>query len=300
MEKVATLPKTHVTGTPGPDFGTWESNPARTTTPLHLWHLCSLDAPTVAVIWACAFAWAAHVPLRPWAAAALGLIVFAIYVADRLLDVRSEKHDLRERHFFHWRHRHLLLPLAALAAVAAASLVWVQLPARSIRPDSLIAAATVLWLGSVHIIGRPFASLRRRLYPIIVGALFAAGCALPVCSQLAAFHSLTQFLKLPLAPILALAALAALNLQAIHEWESRQWNPHPASRIRPAAILLALASLSLAIFAPPRSAALLAAAAISALLLLILDRNQKQLSPLTLRAAADLVLLTPLLALLVP
>jgi hypothetical protein len=267
----------------------------RITAPLHLWHLCSLDAPTVAVTWAWSLAWAAHVSLRPWSAAVLGLVVFAIYVADRLLDVRRGKHDLRERHSFHWRHRHLLLPLAVLAAIAAASLVWVQLPARSIRPDSLIAAATLLWLGSVHVIGsRPLASLRTRLYPVIVGALFAVGCALPVCSQLSAFHSFTQFLKLPLVPILALASLAALNLQAIHQWES-----HPASRIRGAAILLALGSLGLAIFAPPRSAALLAAAAISSLLLLALDQNQKKLAALTLRAASDLVLLTPLLVLLV-
>ena len=272
-----------------PSFRTWDKNPVRSIAPLHLWHLCSLDAPAVAITWAWSFAWAAHVPLRPWAAAALGLIVFAIYIADRLLDVRSGKHDLRERHFFHWRHRRVLLPIAVLAALAAAAMVWMQLPERSVRPDSLVAAATLLWLGSVHISRKPFASLRRRFYAIIVGTLFTIGCALPACSQLAVFHSLTQFLKLPLTPILACAALAALNLQAIHDWESR-----PEGRIRRAAILLALASLALAIFAQPRSAALLTAVACSALLLALLDRLRPHLAPLTLRAAADLVLLTPL------
>jgi hypothetical protein len=64
---------------------------------------------------------------------------------------------------------------------------------------------------------------------------------------------------------------------------------------------MSLAGLLLAVllFSPqPRAAAILAAGAISALLLAMLDHHRGQLSPVTLRAAADLVLLTP--ALLVP
>ena len=45
----------------------------------------------------------------------------------------------------------------------------------------------------------------------------------------------------------------------------------------------------------PRSAALVAAGAASALLLALLDRLRNRLTPVALRAAADLVLLTPLL-----
>jgi hypothetical protein len=51
-------------------------------------------------------------------------------------------------------------------------------------------------------------------------------------------------------------------------------------------------------YARPRPAALTAAAAASALLLALLDRIRGRLTPLALRAAADLVLLTPLVLLL--
>jgi hypothetical protein len=48
----------------------------------------------------------------------------------------------------------------------------------------------------------------------------------------------------------------------------------------------------------PHSALLLAAGGVSALLLAFLDRRRRRISPVDLRASADLVLLTP--ALLIP
>lgn len=272
-------------------------------TPLHFWHLASLDAPTVAVTWAWAFTWSAHVRFPLWAASALALIVWTIYIADRLLDARATfckrgNHALRDRHHFHWRHRHILVPLAALAATTAATLVFLQLPPHSIRPDSVVAAATLLWLTSVHMHRKQetsVAATSELRSAIIVGVLFTLGCALPVSSQLGAAHSLAQFLKLPLIPLLAYAALAALNLHAIAKWES-----HSRRRIQLPAAILALVTLTLALFAQPifatsRQAILLTAASLSALSFLILDRNQEKLSPLSLRAAADLILLSPLL-----
>jgi hypothetical protein len=264
--------------------------------PIHGWHLASLDAPTVAVVWAWAFAWAAHVSLPAWIAAALGLIVWTIYIGDRLLDARAglrtpPGHELRERHYFHWRHRRVLLPVAGLACAAAAALVISRLPARSVRPDSIVAAATLLWLTSVHAQRRPArvpAAGRERLAEVVVGAIFAAGCALPVCTQLGAAHSVAQFLRLPLAAIAVYAALAWLNLHAIAVWESQR-----AARVRGAAVLLAGVALVFAVFCEPRSAALLIAAGGSALLIGVLDCLRGRISELSLRAAADLVLLTP-------
>ena len=268
---------------------------------LHLWHLASLDAPTVAVVWAWAFAWAAHVSLPLWMEAALALIVWTIYIGDRLLDARAglrtpPEHELRERHYFHWRHRRVLLPAAALAAVAAAAVVISRLPARSLRPDSIVAAATLLWLTGVHTRRGMFSwaavHLRERLAEVVVGGLFVVGCALPVCSQLGAAHSLSQFLKLPLAAIAVFAALAWLNLHAIAVWESQQ-----VVRVRGVAVILAVVALFLAPFCAPRSAALLVAAACSALLLALLDCLRGRISALSLRAAADLVLLAPVVLL---
>jgi hypothetical protein len=295
MEKVATL-----LNSPSRTTGLRLGVPAGL---LHLWHLASLDAPTVAVVWAWAFAWAVHVSLPGWMTAALALIVWTIYIGDRLLDARAglrtpPAHELRERHYFHWRHKKVLLPAAVLAAMAAAGLVISRLPARSIRPDSIVAAATLLWLTSVHAQRRPMfarasAVVRERMAEIIVGALFVVGCALPVCSQVGAAHSLAQFLKLPLAAILVYMALAALNLHAIAVWESPR-----AVRVRWPAVVLALVALLLAAFCAPRSGALLAAAAGSALLLGLLDCLRGRISALNLRAAADLVLLTPVVFLI--
>ena len=272
-------------GAPGPShLGAWEKNPARAPVPLHLWHLASLDAPTVALVWAAALAWAAHTQLRPAAAVILALVVWVIYVVDRLLDVRKAAGKLlRERHFFHWRHRRVLLPLCAAAALAAAALVLLKLPARALRPDALAAAVTLGWLLCVHSRFR----LPERLYQAAVGLIFAAGCALPVWTRLGAAH----WRAFPIVPALGFAALAWLNLHAIHQWESPRLKP----QVRLPAAVVAIVALALAAFAAPRAAALLAAQAAAALLLALLDRTRSRLSPLTLRAAADLVLLTPLL-----
>jgi hypothetical protein len=135
--------------------------------------------------------------------------------------------------------------------------------------------------------------MRERLAAVVVGALFVVGCALPACSQLGAAHSMAQFLKLPLAAIAMYAALAWLNLHAIAVWESQQ-----AGRVRVAGVILALAAFCLAAFSAPRSMGILVAGAGAALLLALLDCLRGRISALSLRAAADLVLLTPVVFLI--
>ena len=73
---------------------------------LRLWHLTSLDAPTVAVVWTLAFARATGVQLPTWVPLLIALGTWTVYVGDRLLDARSGLRScsfnrLRERHFFH-------------------------------------------------------------------------------------------------------------------------------------------------------------------------------------------------------
>lgn len=249
----------------------------------------------MAVAWAWSFGWAAHLRLAPWSAAALALIVWFIYIADRLLDARAglrtpSEHTLQDRHWFHWRHRRILLPLACLAALAAAALVLARLPMRALRPDSLVAAATLLWLGGVHLGSRRSAAARERIAEIVVALLFVSGCSLPILPQNPA-----AFARLALAPALLFAAVAWLNLHAINAWESSRRTTH----IQPAGAAIAILGFALAAcaipFASPRTAALLACAASSALLLALLDRLRNRMTPLTLRAAADLVLLSPVL-----
>jgi len=272
--------------------------------PLRLWHLASLDAPTVAVTWAIGFAWAARVWLPAWVPALIALTAWAVYIADRLLDARGglrsgDMHRLRARHFFHWRHRWLLAPLAVTAAIAACAIVFVLMPPGARERNSVLAAAALAYFSGVHS-GRSLPRLRFPAKEFLVAVLFTAGCALPALSRIrtAGRHSL------PVWPLVALvaffAALAWLNCHAIERWESRDLAPRP-SHIFAAGCLLGLAGLLLAVlFAPqqPRPAALVTAGAVSALLLALLDRRRDLLTPLALRAAADLVLLSP--ALLTP
>jgi hypothetical protein len=274
--------------------------------PLRLWHLASLDAPTVALVWSWAFAWAAGVRLHTWAPVALALIAWAIYIADRLLDARAGMqspplHFLRERHRFHWRYRRVLVPIVFLAAGAAAWLVLTNFP-RGVRlPETALAAATLAYFSEVHARGRLFPSIRRRLAPFasrafLIGTIFTAGCLLPVASQLVHTGGMSVARSLAL-PALFLAALAWLNCRAIGQWESSS----PELAGRPVAysfglVICAGALLALLLArAEPRPAELVAAGTASALLLGMLHRLRHRLTPLALRAAADLVLLTPAL-----
>lgn len=266
---------------------------------LELWHLASLDAPTVAVVWSLGFAWAVGVRLAVWVLPLLALTVWAVYVFDRLLDARAalradELSRLRERHYFHWRHRTTLLPAAAVAAGAAAGLILAFMPMAARERNSVLAAASLAYFARVHSghRARPFLSslLTKEL---LVGLLFTAGCALPVFGALRSAHGELW----PLGCAAAFfAPLAWLNCHAIDRWESKRQKPQwTDSNFWMAAVLAGagvLAALPVS-FLNPRVGALLAAGAASALLLALLDQRRGKLGAVTLRAAADFVLLSP-------
>jgi hypothetical protein len=266
---------------------------------MRLWHLASLDAPTVAVVWALGFAWATGVSLPLWLPILLALVAFAIYVTDRLLDARAamragQFHRLRQRHAFHWRHRRLLIPLAAAAVCASAWMVLALMPVGALPRNSVLAAAALAYFSGVHAERRFPPMLATFLSPflskeLLVGLLFTAACVLPALSRAAPALS-----RWPLwASAAFFAALAWLNCHSIERWESVRPHAHTFS----AAALLGVSGLLLATglaSTQPRPAALIAAGAASALLLALLHRLRLRLTPLALRAAADLVLLTPL------
>jgi hypothetical protein len=285
------------------------SSQGRTSTPLAFWHLASLDAPTVAITWSLAFAWAFHLHLPAWVLASLALAVWAVYIGDRLLDAQTalrtgRLHRLRDRHRFHWRHRRVFFPLALGAAVAAAAVIVALMPPISLERNSVLAAATLVYFTGVHsplhrlplVSGGLRAGIWARIpsAELLVGILFTSGCVLPVFSRAT---------KAELTPLVGVALyfglLASLNCMGIHCWESR--NRHsPGAGILGHALVLSAAGLLAACWLSgpqPGAAALLTAGAASALLLALLDRLRKRLTPLTLRAFADLVLLTPLVLL---
>jgi hypothetical protein len=283
------------------ESGTGRVSGARLRAPrwLALWHLASLDAPTVAVVWSLGFAWMARVRLPGWAPAVLAMAVWAVYVADRLLDASSdlrsgERGRLRDRHFFHWRHRRVLLTLAAMAAGVATLLILGYMPALLRERDSVLAAVSVAYFARVHSVSRsrPFLS---RLFTkeLLVGVLFTIGCALPALGRLPAIPRVALW---PILGALAFfAQLAWLNCHAIDSWESEAIR-HGRSRILLKACVTAATGivLCLLIFIPSsRTAAMAAAGSSSALLLAWLDYRRNRLSPVALRALADVALLAP-------
>jgi len=265
---------------------------------LRLWHLASLDAPTVAVVWTLAFARATGVQLPTWVPLLIALGTWTVYVGDRLLDARSGLRScsfncLRERHFFHWRHRRSLSILAAFTACFAAAIIFRQMSFAARERNSVLAVAALTYFSSVHSHRKPPVWLRSFFSKeLLVGILFTAGCVLPTLSRIPSGFNLVLSWPL-LVSVVLFAALAWLNCHAIERWESQG-----ASRIFPPACMVGLAGIVLAakaVSAHPNFAALLAAAAASAILLAILDHMRTRLTKLALRSAADLVLLTPIL-----
>jgi len=295
---------TLASGQPGTTLRTWD-----VVAPLRIWHLASLDAPTVAVVWTWAFAWAARVRLPAWAPVLLALAAWTVYIGDRLLDARAgmctpPKHQLRDRHYFHWRHRWILAPLAALAAIVSLWIVVNRVPAAARVPDSAVAAATLAYFSSVHSRRRLPGCVARLRYPhmsraVLIGVLFTTGCLLPVWSQAALRQAPSLAERLLLIPALFFAALGWLNCHAIARWES---DPGAHSKpVEPIACVVGVVGVFLAlllVWREPRSSAIVAAGAASTLLLALLDRFRGRFTPLAVRAGADLVLLTPALLLI--
>ena len=269
-----------------------------------LWHLTSLDAPTVAVIWSLAFASAAQVRLPLWIPPLLALAAWAVYIGDRLLDARSALRTanlatLRDRHRFHHRHRRLLLPVAIAAALAAAWLVFTQMPIAARERNSALAVAALAYFTRVHSpLTLPSFGLSRLLKKeFLVGLLFTAACALPAIGRMTAPGLPSAWPLYAGATFFAL--LAWLNCHAIDAWESSTTLGEP--KIQTQAALLASAGLTIALLLAPthsRFAALVACGVASAFLLALLDRVRPPRTPHALRAAAHLVLLTPLALLL--
>jgi hypothetical protein len=180
-----------------------------------------LDAPTVAVVWSLSFAWIAgrHLPL--WFSALLALIVWTIYVGDRLLDARSGLRDpgrsrLRARHHFHWRHRRSLVPMAALSACCAAGLILIFMPAREQLRYLMLAAGLLAYFGRIHLRHRPQPFVGHFLTKeLLVGVLFTLGCAVPALRLLPGVER-----PAVLGTIAFFALLAWLNCSAINAWES--------------------------------------------------------------------------------
>lgn len=248
-------------------------------------HFLSLDAPLVALVWQAWWSSTANVRLLPAHRAALGLAVWAIYLADRLADTRGpERADTATaRHRFSRRWRG---PLAALLAVATLGLAAVTvaggLPAADVKAGLGLAAVMGGYFAWVQGWPRPVGGWWKEAW---VGAAFAAGTALFVRNRLTAGEWLA---------VGAFGAVCFVNCALITRWEVP---PDAAARggsfLRPACGVLAVVTAALALMG--RGIIPVAPVAFAAAGLRLLDGPLgERWSSETRRIMADVVLLTPL------
>ncbi|HEX4039993.1 MAG TPA: hypothetical protein VHX37_18210 [Acidobacteriaceae bacterium] len=272
------------------------------------WHLLSLDAPTVAVLWAWTVAREVGAPIAWSTLAVLGIGTWLIYVGDRLLDglPGAPRTDLRERHRFHARHRQALLIAGGVALVPLLWLIVARMPGAARREDVWVFAIAMVYAAAVHL---PFLRIR---FPreLVVAVVFASACAVPAWSVAGYAHDDLAVL------VVLFAALCWLNCSAIHAWEreSGSGNARPALSRWPLVSLLAMViALASGVFVllalhNPGELRLAAVLFASSMLFFALDRDFRRSlkrgpadgipSPLAMRVLADAVLLTPLLLLI--
>ncbi len=300
------------------------SHPLHPWPPLRLWHLLSLDAPTVAALWCWALARAAGLRLPFLAPLMLAMGTWLLYVADRLLDglLAASPNTLRERHCFHLEHRRGFLLTGIAVTAILAYLVVTQMPQDVLRENLALGACAVIYLLIVHLPPARRSSPPRLAWSfpkeLAVGIVFAAATAVPAWSRLGDTVVWTAA-RVQLVPeIVLFALLCTLNCVAIETWEdtweysqgdthSLQSRPHAATRslgrhLLSTALIIDGFAASLLLsggtrMSQPQAAlvALIIAGMLSAFCFPVLDSLRPRISPLALRIAADAALLTPLL-----
>ena len=144
----------------------------------------SLDAVFVGLIWQAVFCreFLGRSP-RLYESSIIGLAIWIVYTADRLLDSRRFDPHLKHsyRHFFHYEHRVRILAVWSIALVIAAGQIFVLATESQLRWGFLATA-----LVAVYVV-----AAQRRVVevPIIpkelqVGILFSFGISLVVWSEL--------------------------------------------------------------------------------------------------------------------
>jgi hypothetical protein len=275
---------------------------------LSLWHLLSLDAPTVAVLWTWFIAAATHIRLPLASTLSMAIAVWMLYAADRLMDARlidtpsTRPDDLEARHFFHHRHRTFFLSGILLASIALAALLP-RLESQAIHLYLILGGLLSGYFILIHATPAVEASRRvahRLPKEIAVGIFFAAATFIPTVAR-------RPDLRLVLLPAaLLFAALCSLNCLFIYAWEHA--TPHPSRpahsttrfalhHLRGIGTALSITALAFALFDHASPWPICAATAIAAAALLLLHHRRHTFDATTLRAAADLALLTPLLLL---
>lgn len=281
------------------------------------WHLLSLDAPTVAVVWCWFFATVFRFSLPSTALITLALGTWCVYVADRLLDGwrSTDVSTLRDRHWFYLRHRKTFVIAWIAAAIPLAYLIFFRVEAAVRTDDIVLCLIGTAYFLLVH--NRP--AKHHFSKEFFVGFLFSIATVVPTWTRLQEERSLL------LSATLTFGAVCWLNCVAIQTWEDAealcdgvsdpffqnhshksegQQGATPPSiltnflgnHLTAFAVTLGALSFLLTCIPAVRTAwPVFAAVALSSLLFVTLIRQTRRFSALSLRILADGALLTPLI-----
>lgn len=245
--------------------------------PWWLWpNLLSLDAPVVAVVWQRHFADELQPALSYWPSLALVLIVWAVYLLDRVWDAPRQEQPQAERHQFAHQHRRTWVSFAVMALTLAA-IITPMIRVELLQTGAFVAVAVVVYLVAIHILP-PCYRWPIHSKEFAVGAIFAAGVAVPVIT-------FGESWRVWLSPVLAFGILCWWNCQLIHNWETA------TTQGRWQALAFAVVAVSLSW---PSDILLIG---LSAFGLFLLNELVNVLSLQSRRVLADVVLLSPLLEL---
>jgi hypothetical protein len=265
-------------------------------------NLLSLDAPLVAVTWLYIFARTWRADYHPWEAyVSLGLVVWVIYVMDRLLDaslLTTSSRKLQARHEFHYQHRKGFTIGAIVAGLTALVLV-VSYMSYAIYHYVLIGGVVVAGFFGLSMLSSQEVDEIPHTKNILAGIGFSFGTATMAHVYLPG-HDVYELLMSPL--FILFAVLCALNISAIDFWEHARRSTDvetkasdelaltlPLTLLGAAALILALRDQEMAL--RPFFYAILSGAA----LLQILNRSRARFSMDALRVLADVAILLPFL-----
>jgi hypothetical protein len=247
-----------------------------------LWHLLSLDAPTVAALWFALAARSSHLQLHACDVAALALGTWMLYVLDRMLDARLGANEQKEeRHRFHGEHWIGFLWVMACAAPLLILLLMHMEP-RLLRAYLLLGLGLAGYLAVVH------TGLFARAVPkeLAVGAIFAAAIFMPECVAGG---------RAVILQALSFGALCWINCVLIYQREHCNLHAaHGSTRfvVRHARLLLGMVMMA-GIYICITSRMAGASVVLSAVAMLLLHHASGRMGRLPFRVAADAALLTP-------
>lgn len=274
-------------------------------------NLLSLDAPLVAVAWLAVFAKTWRLVYHPWEAyVALGLVVWVIYVVDRLIDASLRKgtpERCEPRHFFHWKHRKAFAASAGIASVVALFLVIRYMP-YSIFGYLLAGVILIGGFFGLSLLSQQDSNEIPYMKNILAGLGFAYGVGLLayVYNQSADIYATMRSREM-----ISFAVLCIMNISAIDLWEHANRSQDVEVKATdelaltlPLA-LLGLAAIVFAYQATPHpddatdyglvTRSFFYAILTGAALLYVLNRTRNRFHMDTLRVLADVALLIPVL-----